>query len=344
MTPLTHSTSFSDRLFRSWKALVIACLAGLAALHAHSQTSNALPAARPYLVAYLSAYQGTRFSSYVGSIDFTGMTHLNLAFGNPPKCGVCTAHSNMEFSIEGESDDDIAAVVAAAHHAGVKVLLSIGGGGGDQLILQFYNAGLSGPLVDSLAKYVSAHHLDGVDVDIEDPSNMGAPFATFVNAVTQAMHSRGLLVTAAVAKYLQDSMPDSALHQFDFINIMNYSSYANAVAALDFYTNNKHVSKQQLVLGLPFFGGTPDDSKEEDYKTLLEAYPNAWRVDMAGGGALDNGQAFNFVGEDTMARETQLGKQYGGVMVWQLMGDAPAPHSLLKVIQANLASAKIITP
>jgi len=37
-----------------------------------------------------------------------------------------------------------------------------------------------------------------------------------------------------------------------------------------------------------------------------------------------------------MAKEVQLGKQYGGVMVWELMGDAPAPHSLLQVIHANL--------
>jgi chitinase len=335
----SHKHSCLRRAISASCALAILSVSG--GVRAGAQTNPAATPAEPYLVAYLSAYQGVRFSSYVISIDFTGMTHLNLAFGNPPKCdGVCTARSNMEFSIKGESDDDIAAVVTAAHHAGVKVLLSIGGGGGDQLILQFYNAGLSGPLVASLAQYVSEHHLDGVDVDIEDPSNMGAPFATFVSAVTQAMRPHGLLVTAAVAKYLQDSMPDAALHQFDFINIMNYSSYANAVAALQFYAAQKKIPKQQLVLGLPFFGSAPDDSKEEDYKTLLDAYPNAWRVDMAGGGALDNGQAFSFVGEDTMAQETLLGKQYGGVMIWQLMGDAPPPHSLLKVIQKNLAGAR----
>ena len=330
--------SGSKKILRTWLPglyLLVLCV-----INCRAQTPTpAAPA--PYLVAYLSAYQGIRFSSYVSSIDFTGMTHLNLAFGNPPKCdGVCTAHSNMDFSIPNESDADIDAVVQAAHHAGVKVLLSVGGGGGDQLILQFYNAALSDPLVASLAKFVAAHHLDGVDVDMEDPSNMGAPLTTFVTAVTKAMRPQGLLVTAAVAKYLQDSMPDAALHQFDFINVMVYSSYANAVAALQFYSVNKKVPKQQLVLGVPFFASTPDDSKEEDYKTLLEAYPNAWRVDMAGGGALDNGQAYNFAGEDTMAQETLLGKQYGGVMIWHLMGDAPGPHSLLKVIQKNLAGAK----
>ncbi len=39
-----------------------------------------------------------------------------------------------------------------------------------------------------------------------------------------------------------------------------------------------------------------------------------------------------------MAREMLLGEQYGGVMIWSILGDAPAPHSLLKVIQNNLTT------
>ncbi|WP_263356059.1 glycosyl hydrolase family 18 protein [Acidicapsa ligni] len=288
------------------------------------------------LVGYLPCYEGGNFASYSSKLDFTKMTHLNLAFGNPPKCdGVCTAKSNMDFGIKGESDADVDSFVTAAHAAGVKVLISIGGGGGDQLILQFYNAGLSDALVASLDKYVIAHKLDGVDVDIEDPSNMGAPFGVFVKTVVDKFRPRGLLITAAVAKYMQDSMPDSALHQFDFINVMNYASYAGALTQMEFYSINKKVPKNEIVLGVPFFGSNTSDTKEEDYATILAAYPNAWKVDMVGGGLMDDGQAFNYVGEDTMAKETLLGKQYGGIMIWQLLSDAPAPHSLLKVIQKN---------
>jgi GH18 family chitinase len=42
------------------------------------------------------------------------------------------------------------------------------------------------------------------------------------------------------------------------------------------------------------------------------------------------------VGEATMAQETLLGKQNGGVMIWELSQDAQPPHSLLNVIQKNL--------
>lgn len=45
--------------------------------------------------------------------------------------------------------------------------------------------------------------------------------------------------------------------------------------------------------------------------------------------------AFHYVGEATMVEETQLGKKYGGIMFWDLTDDAPAPHSLLNLIEAN---------
>lgn len=307
-------------------------------VNAQQQASGTLPSASsPLLVGYLPAYKGASLVNFIQSQDLARMTHLDLAFGNPPKCnGVCTLQSDMEFSLKGHTDADIDAIVATAHAAGVKVLLSIGGGGGDQLIIQFYNVGLSAPLVASLDKFVRAHNLDGVDLDIEDPSSMGAPYAVFVSALTSTFHSEGRIVTAAVAKYLQDAMPDSALRQLDFITVMNYSSYESAATAMQFYAQNKSIPRNRIVLGVPFFASNSEDSKEEDYGTILAAYPNAWKVDMVGGGALDDGQAFHYIGETTMARETQLGKQYVGIMIWEMTGDAPAPHSLLKIIKNGL--------
>ena len=290
----------------------------------------------PHLVAYLFAEKGTNYTELSQQLRFGKITDLYLAFANPPKCSAaCTASSDERFSIEGQTDADIDRIVGVAHAAGVRVVISVGGGGGDQRIIQFYNAGLSAPLVASLDAFVTTHNLDGVDLDIEDPSNMGAPYLAFTSALTGTFHRKAKLVTAAVAKYLQASMPDAALHQFDLLNVMNYSSYDAAVAALNFYAIQEKIPPAQLVLGVPFFGSNNDDSREESYKSILAAYPNAWRVDVAGGGALDDGQAFHYVGEATMALETQLGKRYGGVMLWDLTSDAPAPHSLMKIIEQN---------
>lgn len=310
----------------------------LTSVSALSQTSPiAATPSTPRLVAYLFAPKGVNLADSIKSLDLSRVTDLNLAFGDPQKCdGTCNAQSDMRFSIKGQLDADVDAVIASAHTSGVKVFLSVGGGGGDQMIIQFYNAGLAAPLVASLDQYIRAHHFDGVDVDVEDPANMGHPYASFVSLLTLTLHAEGRLVTGAVAKYLQASMPGSALHQFDFINVMNYSSYADAVAALQFYAQDENVPKDKIVLGVPFFASNAGDSKEEDYNTILAVYPNAWKVNLVGGGTLDDGQGFYYVGEETMAQETQLGKQYGGIMVWHLLGDAAAPHSLLKVIEKNL--------
>jgi chitinase len=289
----------------------------------------------PHLIAYLFAGHQSNYTTLSKTIQFGKITDLDLAFANPPKCqGACTAASDMRFSIDGETDTDIDTMVRAAHSAGVRVMASIGGAEGDQRIIQFYNVGLSAPLVSSLLAFVSTHNLDGVDLDIEDPSNMGAPYLTLTTAVTAAFHPGGKLVTAAVAKYLQSSMPNAALRQFDLVNIMSYSSYNAAVNALDYYANTEKIPPSKLVLGVPFFGST-DDDKEESYKNIIAAYPNAWKVDLAAGGSLDDGLAFHYVGEATMAQETKLGKKYGGVMFWDLGNDAPPPHSLLNIVEAN---------
>jgi chitinase len=243
-------------------------------------------------------------------------------------------------------DGNLATLVGAAHAAGVKVLISIGGGGGDQKILQFYNAGLSAPLIASLDSFVAAHDFDGVDLDIESPPNMGPPFVMFVDALLANFHPKGKLVTAAVAKWIEDSMApadssqyDVRLPQFDFLNVMAYSDLAAAMTETQYFSQ-KGLAKSQITLGVPFFGSATNSSgmetDEPEYSQILSAYPNAWQTDSVSGGSLDNGENITYAGEATMAKETQLGKQFGGIMIWELTGDAPAPHSLLSVIQNNL--------
>jgi chitinase len=249
--------------------------------------------------------------------------------------GPCTASSDMQFSL-GQTDADIDTLVDTAHCRGIKVILSIGGGGGDQQILPFYNAGLSKPLVASLNKYIRAHNLDGVDLDIEDPNNMGAPYADFVDALVEMFRPQRKLITAAVAEYLQDSMPDRALHQFDFINIMNYSNYSDAVTALTYYNEQKKVPKHQMTLGVPFFAQSADGNIEETYSTVLAAYPDAWAYDEVSGGSLDGSIPLYYVGETSMGQQTELGAKYGGIMIWELSQDVPPPHSLYDVIVDTL--------
>jgi chitinase len=288
----------------------------------------------PKLVGYLPDYDGS-YADFAKSLDFSKMTHLYLAFGLPPWCdGTCTKDSDMTFAL-GQSDADIHTLVKTAHKAGTKVVLSIGGGGGDQQILQFYDAGLSKPLVKSLNKYVHDHDLDGVDLDIEDPDHMGQPYLEFTKTLIETFKPQGKIVTAAVAEYLQDSMPDAALHLFDFVNVMNYSNYSDAEEAMTYYAATKKVPKEKITLGVPFFAQSGDGNIEETFSTVLAAYPNAFNTDMESGGDLDGGVTLYYVGGATMARETELGLKYGGVMIWELSQDGAPPNSLMQVIDEH---------
>jgi hypothetical protein len=193
--------------------------------------------------------------------------------------------------------------------------------------MQFYNAGLSTQIADAVDAYVKKHNLDGVDVDIEQPTEMGVPYTQFVNALVAKLRPEDKLVTAAVAQYIQAGVQDEVLKQFDIVNVMIYSNYERSVADMAWWANRMHVPKEKLTLGIGF----------HNYSAVLAAYPNAWAVDTVGGGNYRDGAVMNYQGESTVAKLTQLSAQYGGAMIWEISQDDPSnPHSLLKVMQKNL--------
>ena len=315
---------------------------------------NGPPNPHPYLVGYLGVYRPADWVALAKTLDFTRMTHLNLAFINPPLCnGPCTAQSDMTLHANPSfTDDALKIIVDSAHAHGTKVLASLGGDKGDSRYMQFYNAGLSDQIADAVDSYVKKNNLDGVDVDIESPDQMGVPYTQFVNALVSRLRPEGKLVTAAVAQYIQAGVQDQVLQQFDIINVMIYGGYDEiyrspelgggydrSVADMAWWVNSEHIPKEKLTLGIGF----------HNYSAILAAYPNAWAVDAVGGGTFRNGVVMNYQGEATVAKLTQLSAQYGGAMIWELSQDDPAnPHSLLKVIQKNLDPSTpripIVTP
>ena len=306
--------------------------AALAQTVCQCQIPDGPPNPHPYLVGYLGVYKNADWVVVAKALDFTKMTHLNLAFINPPICaGPCTAQSDMTLAGNRSlTDEALKTIVDAAHARGTKILISIGGDGGDKNIMQFYNAGLSTELTVAIDAYLDKHEIDGVDVDVEQPTQMGVPFTNFVKTLVAKLRPKGKLVTAAVAQYIQAGAQDEVLPLFDIVNVMIYGSYERSVTDMAYWANNKHVPKEKLTLGIGF----------HNYSTLLANYPNAWAVDTVGGGTYRDGAVLAYQGENTVARETQLGAQYGGAMIWELTQDDPSsPHSLLKVIQKNLDPA-----
>ena len=274
------------------------------------------------VVGYLPNYSGS-YADWAGKIDFTKMTHLNLAFAS------ATGSNDWDM---GAQDDEVKAIVDAAHKAGVKVLPSLGGGGGDQSVIARYkDPNNIDPLVANLDAFITKFNFDGADVDIEDGSNLGQNYSTFITKMVAKLRPKGKLVTAAVAQYLQDSMSDTTLHDFDFVNVMVYSNYNDGVTALDFYTKQKNMAPTAVTLGAGFFG-SDNSGNEYAYSDIIKADGNAWNKDQA----QVNGQTVNYTGMASMKKIADYSKGFGGIMFWELSEDTTDSHSLYKVIQSTM--------
>ncbi len=244
------------------------------------------------LVVYIDDWTGS-YSSWATKVDFSKMTHLNLAFYT------ATTGNNWQDS-SGQSDSDVKALVTKAHAAGVKVLVSLGGGGGDSTVVnQYKNTANDDALVSNLDALISRLDLDGADIDIEKESQgeVGDLYATFVSKVIAKLHPEGKLVTAAVAQYLQPYMNDDTLHSFDFVNIMIYSSNtSDYTSQANYYVNTKGMAKSKITLGI---------ISESDQHTSTA----------------------------TTTSIMNIAKNYGGGMLWDLAEDNTGSTSTYKAMQ-----------
>jgi chitinase len=224
------------------------------------------------------------------------MTHLNLSFG------VIKSGTN-EWGIA--SDDDIKSIVAAAHAKNVKVLISIGGEADDDGIIARYKTESNiKPMVANLYALVERTGLDGVDIDVEEGSQMtsSSNFGKFVAEINAVFKPKGKLVTAALAQYImqaagKNATVDAWTKSLDFINLMIYRDpFDTYTKEASWWVSDRGIEKKKLVWGVIFDG---------------------------------KGNTSTVVKQVTVAS-----KEYGGVMAWELsLGQA---NTLWKVIQDNI--------
>ena len=195
-------------------------------------------------------------------INFTKITHLNVAFANPTDdSGTMLVPPNLP------------ALVGAAHQNHVKVLISIGGGGAsmNETDRARYFSLISdqnrSAFVQKLADYLETNQLDGLDVDLEGPA-INKDYTAFVKDLSSKTKSKGKLLTAAVSAWFGgDQITPEAANEFDYVNVMAYdetgpwdpskpgqhSSMSYTKKSVDYWLA-KGVSKSKLVVGVPFYG------------------------------------------------------------------------------------------
>ncbi len=271
------------------------------------------------------------------------ITHLNIAFINPDYTG----NFNLELAID--------TLIKKAHAKKVKVLASIGGGGSYQYYHRILDNENRKTFINNLVYLLNRYHLDGIDVDLEG-SDIDSNYQKFVTELATTLHQLNKLITAAIATAYKDQLPDEALKHFDFVNIMSYdqtgpwrpknpgdhSPYAMAVQDLNYWHHERLIPKQKLILGLPFygygFGPTDSPVVSMDYQHIISIDPNSQFSDTLN---FPGNVVMYFNNITTIKKKTQLAMENaGGVMIWQLLGDAKGENSLLNVIRKVIDSKK----
>ncbi|WP_159468880.1 glycosyl hydrolase family 18 protein [Dyadobacter sp. 3J3] len=272
------------------------------------------------------------------TIDYSKITHLNIAFINPDSAGNLQGIENLK------------AVAAIAHRNNVKIMASIGGGGAPKYYPAFLIGNKKTKLINDLVKLAVDSDLDGIDVDLEG-ALIDANYENFVIDLAAQLRLKNKMITAAIATVYKDQFTDKALAQFDFVNIMSYDKtgpwnltkpgphapYDMAVEDVDYWNKTRGIAKEKLSLGVPFygygFGGTAPESIS--WKNLLLQYPGGIQTDEFN----VNGGIIYYNGIPTIRKKTVLAlEKTGGIMIWQLLQDDKGPQSLLGNIQEVIQS------
>lgn len=353
---IKHTTKLLTQRLTLLLGGVVLCLGSI-----HVWANSA--AAETKVIGYIASF--TDMKAAIDKTDLSKLTHINLSFTNPNAQGKLVDNGVMTcmpgMSGGNVSAADVRYVINKAQAAGLKVLASVAGGvipscsGNWATLLQPANRQA---LVDNLISFMEEFSLDGIDVDIEGAvltsiDNAGN-YTPFIEALSTQLIARKKLLTCATASYVGGMIPISSIPYFDFVNIMSYdaigpswgqagtqhSTYAMAQEHIAIW-KSRGLTKEQLVLGVPFYGyGFGSYKSDYTFANILAGFG----VEVGGrdliGDACAGCNYITYNGLPTIKAKTKLGLEQGsGIMIWELSQDASGANSLLNVIDTEIKLA-----
>ncbi len=290
------------------------------------------------VVGYLPDWS---YSTYQ-NLDWSNLTHVNIAFCNPDENG------NLLCNIP---DSQMHNLVSTAHKNGVKVLASLGGAGTTENFVELTSTKEARTSFNKkIMEYCDKFDLDGIDLDVESEidKSFWNTYESWCLSLREECNNNALMLTTATACWLSNNASNKALQCFDYINIMAYdndtdksshSGYEFAEYCLNYFRIQRGIPGNRLVLGVPFYGrgyntdGTLSWTSYVKFSKLIADDPQNFNRDVY------NGIAYN--GAQTIKKKCGLASQYGGIMIWELSQDARDEYSLLKVIGDNIIKQQL---
>ncbi|MEH6954761.1 glycoside hydrolase family 18 protein [Neobacillus drentensis] len=311
------------------------------------------------LIGYVQDYRDPNM------IDYSKLTHVIFSFVHPTKDG--------EILFNGDTAlKNLRTVVSKAEKYDTKVMLAIGGWyhikGGESY--NYFKPAISNPksrakLVKELTNIAVRENLDGIDIDFEHPrteadSRNLAAFAKELSAqlhpkkkeLSIAVYSKIHAVTLTEVGFIK--YDPSMFQHVDHVNIMAYdgqwdgsynaanlSPYPFTEKIVNYWSTffeNQKISKEKLVLGVPFYAQPEDPKiKQVSFATIINKNPTNAEKDMV----KMNGTTYHYNGGATMKKKTRLALDhgFGGMMLWESGLDAQGSHSLTGTIFTELKNS-----
>ncbi|MGE6353507.1 glycosyl hydrolase family 18 protein [Flavobacterium sp. NPDC079362] len=300
-----------------------------------------LSMAQKKVIAYIPNW--VDLNAFSSSVQYSKLTHINIAFENPDANGYLSFNSGSN------------TIINAAHAQNVKVFVSLGGGSvseGGAIRDNYFNLIKSAnrtAFIQKIYDYVVAHNFDGVDMDLEGPA-INSDYGAFVIALAAKLHANGKQITAALSEgYGGANVPSSTFAAFDWINIMAYdatgpwapgspgqhSPYSMAVNQFNYWTG-RGLPASKAIIGLPFYGYGFGASANQgiSYANIVAQYPGAENLDQVG-------NTIYYNGIPTIKQKTTFAIQNaGGVMIWELSQDAVGAKSLLTAVNQVITGSQ----
>ena len=322
------------------KAHRIIAIAAAAVLAVPTYSSAAESEAPHRIVGYLPDWNYQPFSE----LDLGQLTHINIAFCNPDQNG------RLYCNIPEQKLKDI---ISTAHSSDVEVFAALGGGEGCDGYLQHIDtpeerAEFNANIMD----YCETYDFDGIDLDIELGSNhqIWDYYGDWCAELRTLCDEREMEMSTATAQWVSQKVTHETFALFDFVNVMAYdndldkqshASYEYSIECLNYFSERKHIPKDKLVLGVPFYGRGYTSNGELDWNSYMSFADAVSKGDEYYSADVCEGIAYN--GAVTMAKKAELAKSCGGIMIWELTQDAKGEKSLLRVINDTLRRGSYVT-
>lgn len=292
------------------------------------------------------------------AIDYSQLTHVIFSFAHPAKDGRLLMNGQL-------AEKNLRTTVQKAHQNKAKAILAVGGWyhiqGGESY--EYFKTAISDKnsrekLIRALLKMAERENLDGIDIDFEHPrSNADAEnLYLFTKTLGDKLHKKNKELSIAVYSKIH-SVTGTEIHSVifkpdmfryvDHVNIMAYdgqwdgeynaanlSPYSFAENIVKYWGglfDREGISKEKLVLGVPFYAQPADLAiKQMSYAAIVEKNPKNAVHDKVN----LNGTTYYYNGMSTIRKKTELALNngFGGMMLWEAGHDAKGKYSLTGTI------------